>query len=224
MFPLTTSCVTPLALSSQNVYIGNMTNDPARPYHHGNLKQVLVQTGIDLLEETGLEAMSLRAIAARAGVSHAAPRNHFRSLRGLHTAIAAEGFRRHAAAMRDGVDAATGREGRQTAALAGYVRFAAAHPALFRLMFSEALCDFDDPALQAAASASYAVLADIAAGLDWDKADTPDAQRRAEMMLWSLAHGYATLANAGRFLGTGGPDAAPMAVQDIIPCFGYRIP
>lgn len=201
-----------------------MNDDPARPYHHGNLKQVLVQTGIDLLEETGLEAMSLRAIAARAGVSHAAPRNHFGSLRGLHTAIAAEGFRRHATDMRDGVDAATGPEGRLQAALVGYVRFAAQHPALFRLMFSEALCDFDDPALQTAATASYAVLADISTGLDWDKADTPDAQRRAEMMLWSLAHGYATLTNAGRFLGTVDPDAPPLSVQDITPRFGYRTP
>jgi AcrR family transcriptional regulator len=218
MFPLETSCAPSLALSSGNVYTDNMADD-SRPYHHGNLKQVLVDAGIDLLEESGIEALTLRAIAARAGVSHAAPRNHFGSLRGLCTAIAAEGFRRHAAAMRDGINAATGREDRQQAALAGYVRFAAAHPALFHLMFSDILCDLVDPALQQAASASYAVLADIATGLDWDKSDTPDAQRRAEMMLWSLAHGYATLANAGVF---GDPKAVALSVLDIAPRFPYR--
>ncbi len=58
-------------------------------------------------------------------------------------------------------------------------------------MFSDEHCDFDSSDLRAAASGSYAVLAGIAAGLDWDKADAPDAQLRAEIMLWSLAHGYA---------------------------------
>jgi AcrR family transcriptional regulator len=211
-----------LAASSGNVYIGNMAEDHARPYHHGNLKEVLVQAGIDLLEERGLTSVSLRAIAARAGVSHAAPRNHFGSLRGLFTAIATEGFRRHAAAMRDGVDSATRAEDRQQAALVGYVRFAANHPALFQLMFSDTLCDLVDPALQQAARASYDVLSEIAAGLDWDKADTPDAQRRAEMMLWSLAHGYATLANAGAFFGQTPGQAPALSVLDIAPRFPYR--
>ena len=58
-----------------------------KKYHHGNLKPALVTAGMEILEEDGLRALTLRAIAARVGVSHTAPKNHFGSLRGLLTAI-----------------------------------------------------------------------------------------------------------------------------------------
>lgn len=191
-----------------------------RPYHHGNLKAELVRTGIALLEEEGLPALTLRAIAARAGVSHAAPRNHFKSLRDLLTAIATEGFRLHAAAMRAGLPPDAPREARLHAAMEGYARFAREHPALFALMFSPRDCDMYDPDLLAASAASYAILADIARDLDWDKADLPDAQGRTETMLWSFVHGHAVLAATGLL---GGLDGQPrFAVADIMPAFGYR--
>ncbi|MEJ1937692.1 TetR/AcrR family transcriptional regulator, partial [Nostoc sp. NIES-2111] len=170
-----------------------------RPYHHGDLKNALVSAGIDILEAEGLPALSLRAIAARAGVSHAAPKNHFGSLRGLLTAISAEGFRRHADFMRRGLDGRASREDRLLAAVAGYVAFAREHPALFTLMFSPMHCDFGDPALAAASAESYAVLRDVSAGLDWDKGALEDGQHRTELMLWSMVHGFSTLANAGLF-------------------------
>lgn len=174
-----------------------------RPYHHGNLKQELLDVGIALLEESGLEALSLRAIASRVGVSHTAPRNHFGNLRGLLTAIAAEGFRRHASAMRAGLPEGASRSERLMAAAEGYVRFARENPGLFTLMFSSQHCDLDDPELRAAARMSYAVLADIAVHLAAGFAEEPNARLRAETMLWSVVHGYAQLA-ATRLLG--GPD------------------
>jgi AcrR family transcriptional regulator len=195
--------------------------DDARRYHHGDLKNALVAAGMEILETEGLEGLSLRAIAARVGVSHAAPRNHFGTLKGLLTAIAAEGFRRHAAAMRAGLAPGASRAERQRAAMEGYVRFAAEQPALFALMFSPLHCFHDDPALHTAASESYAVLRDIAAGLDWDKADSPDAGRRAEWMLWSLVHGYATLAQA-RMLREDAAGRPVLPIGAIMPGFGYR--
>lgn len=192
-----------------------------RTYHHGDLRNALVAEGVALLEQVGLAGLSLRAIAARAGVSHAAPRNHFGHLRGLLTAMAAEGFRRHVAFMRAGLSARQDRPARLAAALRGYVRFAQAHPHLFALMFSSELCDFDDAELGAAAADSYGVLREIATDLDWDKADEPDAQRRAEMLLWSIVHGYAQLSLAGMFRGDG-DEAGPPPVTDIVPAFGYR--
>ncbi len=108
-----------------------------KSYHHGDLKAALVAAGLHLLETEGLPGLSLRAIAAQVGVSHTAPKDHFGSLRGLHTAIATEGFRRHAAAMRAGLPESADRAARLTAAMRGYVGFAAAHPHLFELMFSE---------------------------------------------------------------------------------------
>lgn len=196
-------------------------------YHHGDLKNALIDAGIQILETEGLPGLSLRAIAAAVGVSHTAPKNHFGSLRGLHTAIATTGFGRHAALMRQGVDAASGKKARQHAAMHGYVGFALTNPHLFELMFSPLYCDFSDPALQQAAQQSYAVLAGISSGLDWDKAHLPEAQKRAEMMLWSLVHGYAKLRLSGQLGGDGpvGNSAAgqPFDIADIMPDFGYQI-
>jgi hypothetical protein len=145
-------------------------------------------------------------------------------LRGLLTAIAAEGFRRHAAFMRAGLSEASGRKDRLNAAMQGYVRFAREHKQLFLLMFSAQHCDFGDPDLSLAASGSYAVLADIAAGLDWDKAAAPGGQRRTELMLWSLVHGFAQLSNAGLSgpLEAGSPsDPLTFDIADIMPNFNY---
>ncbi|WP_284177204.1 TetR/AcrR family transcriptional regulator [Rhabdaerophilum sp. SD176] len=179
-----------------------------RPYHHGNLKTALVEAGLALLEERGLGDLSLREIAARVGVSHTAPKNHFGSLKGLLTAIAAEGFRRHAAALEAGLKPADGPVERLHAAAEGYVRFARAHPALFRLMFSADLCDFGDPDLTAAASESYGVLARLAGRLEPGTAEPGERQTRMETLLWSIVHGYATLANEGQL--AAGPDGAPV--------------
>lgn len=155
------------------------------------------------------------------GVSHTAPKNHFDGLRGLLTAIAAEGFRRHAAEMRRGVEGEPPGKPRLHAACDGYLRFALAHPALFRLMFSKALCNHDDPDLKAAAAASYEVLRGIAHGLDWDKAEAPGAPSRTEWMLWSMVHGYAMLLIEGQIART--PDGgAPFPASGLLPDFGYR--
>jgi AcrR family transcriptional regulator len=192
-----------------------------RPYHHGDLKQALVEAGIALLEEGGLQALTLRAAAARVGVSHAAPKNHFGSLNGLVTAIAAEGFRRHAAFMREGLPADAPPKARLHAAMRGYVRFATEHPHLFELMFSPSYPDFADPALQERAGASYAILREIAEGLDWDKGRTEDGQIKTEMMLWSLVHGYAILSLSGQF--SRGADCGPVyGIDEVFPDFGYR--
>jgi AcrR family transcriptional regulator len=217
-------CRDSLALSSENIYDGNIMIEPKRSYHHGNLKEALVLAGVEILEAEGLAQLSLRAIAARVGVSHTAPKNHFGSMRGLLTAIATEGFRRHAAFMRAGLSEASGRKDRLNAAMQGYVRFAREHKQLFLLMFSSEHCDFSDPDLGAASKGSYDVLADIAAGLDWDKAAAPGGQQRTELMLWSLVHGFAQLSNAGLSgpQQAGSPANQPaFDIADIMPDFHY---
>ena len=107
------------------------------------------------------------------------------------------------------------------AAMRGYVRFAAGHPHLFELMFSPSYPDFSDPALREKAADSYAILRDIATGLDWDKATTPDGQLKTEMMLWSLVHGYAILSLSGQF--SRGEGCGPVyGIDEVMPDFGYR--
>ena len=69
-------------------------------YHHGDLRAALLAAAETELDERGVESFSLRGVARRAGVSHAAPAHHFRDVRGLLTALAAEGFARFLAAQR----------------------------------------------------------------------------------------------------------------------------
>ena len=86
------------------------TGDAERggPYHHGNLKQALLDAAEALLRREGVGGLSLRAAAAEVGVSHAAPKNHFGDLRGLQSELAASGFRRLAVEMRAALDEAVG--------------------------------------------------------------------------------------------------------------------
>jgi AcrR family transcriptional regulator len=190
-------------------------------FHHGNLKEALIGAGLVELEEKGLESLSLRSIAARVGVSHTAPKNHFDGLRGLLTAMATVGFKRHAAAMQHGVENHPPGKARLDAACNGYVRFALENPELFKLMFTSSFHLANDPELKQAAWASYSVLRDVAHGLDWDKADAPGGPWRTEWMLWSLVHGYAMLLIDGeiRRQSDGSP---PFTMDQIMPDFAYR--
>jgi AcrR family transcriptional regulator len=192
-----------------------------KAYHHGDLKPALIAAGLELLEESGLEDLSLRAIAARVGVSHTAPKNHFDGLRGLLTAIASEGFRRHTAEMRRGVEGEPPGKPRLHAACEGYVRFAVSNPQLFRLMFSKTLCNQNDPEFLMSSWGSYEVLRGISHGLDWDKADDPGAPWRTEWMLWSMVHGYAMLLIEGQ-IPFDDDGSLPFAASDLMPEFDYR--
>ena len=120
-----------------SVYIKRRSSLNTVKYHHGNLKQALVLAGLDILNEDGLEGLSMRACAARVGVSHGAPKNHFANLAVLQAAIATEGFRRFAETMRAFMEKAPQNARSQIIACAeGYVAFVEDNPDLFRLMFS----------------------------------------------------------------------------------------
>src|SRR4029450_13468313 len=132
-----------------------------RGYHHGDLRVVLLEAGEAELAERGIEGFSLRGVAKRAGVSHAAPAHHFRDANGLLTALAAEGFRRFVDKQRLRQQAADKDALSQlVAAGMGYIDFAMAHPALFRLMFSSDRPDHEAGELQGAARAAYTQLGD----------------------------------------------------------------
>jgi AcrR family transcriptional regulator len=191
-----------------------------KSYHHGNLKQALIAAGLDILAESGLAGLSLRNCAERVGVSHTAPKNHFGSVAGLLTAIAARGYQQLAEEMQRGLGEGSTRVERRNAAFHGYVDFAVAHPALYELMFSKRKTNGEDPELQAHLGACFAILRDVALGLDWDKSDQPDADLRAQMMLWSLVHGYAQLAVSGRF---DKDSMRHLGILDVLPDFQYKI-
>lgn len=170
---------------------------PKKPYHHGNLKQALVTAGMAILEDEGIEGLSLRNCAARVGVSHTAPKNHFGNMTGLLTAVAASGYRILTANMRRGLDGQSTAEQRREAALRGYVDFAVENPHLFELMFSRSRINRDDPDLKEPVMACFEILREGARDRrHWD--DGANAEARAQIMYWSLVHGYAHLAVSGR--------------------------
>ena len=169
-------------------------------YHHGNLREALVQAGLDILETEGLGALSLRGCAARVGVSHAAPKNHFQNLERLTVAICAEGHRRLSATMRERLRGAPAEPRTRIAAAAeGYLAFALENPDLFRLMFSQPRTAAYDPDLREAGDESHDILREICAPLASRINGVPVPRAVIETMVWSYVHGYASLAVNNRF-------------------------
>ena len=161
-----------------------------KPYHHGDLRAALLAASEAELAERGIEGFSLRSVAKRAGVSHAAPAHHFGDVGGLLTALATEGFLRFQAALDAREAGAADPRERALRAGLGYLDFARARPALFRLIFSSAKPDVTNPALQAAAEAAYQHLVGLVKAMGGDEADI--------IALWAASHGIADLALGGK--------------------------
>jgi AcrR family transcriptional regulator len=168
----------------------------ARPYHHGDLRNALIEAGLRLLEARGPEAMQddlgLREVAREVGVSPTAIYRHFPDKHALKAALAAEGLARLAQRQQQ----ASARAGRGAAGFLAsglsYVHFAAEHPVLFRLMFSHAQPDdLLDASPDTVSAAMRGLRQDIAQLMP---ADWSDAQRKAAALhAWALVHGLALL-------------------------------
>jgi AcrR family transcriptional regulator len=110
-----------------------------KSYHHGNLRAVLIEAGLEIVAEKGVRALTLREIGARVGVSRTAAYRHFAEKTKLLAAIREAGFEKFAAALEKGRDAAKPEfAARLNAMGVAYVRFAREHPAYFEVMFSAA--------------------------------------------------------------------------------------
>ncbi len=168
------------------------------------LDQRLVQVAFDLLEEEGLERLTLRRVARRAGVSHGAPLRHFTGLADLSAEVAARGFAMLSEAVeKSGAQLPPGSDPLERLHAAGraYVETAVAHPDLFALMFRPDHLDFDNPRLaRASADAFEQVVRHVRAAQDagWQAAhDT----RSLAGTVWASVHGLATLWSQGAFSG-----------------------
>jgi hypothetical protein len=146
------------------------------PYHHGTLRPALLQAAETLLVREGLGALTLRATAREAGVSHAASIGFLR----LHAFIEAQ--------ERDAIPA-----DRFRAQMRGYVRFASEHPALFQLMFRSERLDWTNAALSGAGGAAFALLTASDRG-----GRTGESGIVGAMARWSYVHGLASLLIDGR--------------------------
>ncbi|MFC5771172.1 TetR/AcrR family transcriptional regulator [Thauera sinica] len=161
----------------------------------GDLRERLVAEAAAILETQGLDAVTLRAVAGAAGVSHMAPYRHFADKDSLLAAVAERGFRALSADM----GAAAGGE-RDTAARLhafgmAYLAFARRRPALYRLMFGPALaCKPQSAGLAEAGGEAFAHCADAVAAIVRERGAAPDTDPRAlAIATWSLVHGLAML-------------------------------
>jgi AcrR family transcriptional regulator len=173
---------------------------PPETYHHGHLRRALIDTALVLLTEEGAWNFTLRELARRAGVSHAALYNHFVDKAALLAEVAARGFE----ALRQVLDSAARRHPRsprrQLVAVAGaYVRFGLARPAHYRLMFGPDLADRRrHPALARAGDAAFAVLvATLRRGQAAGEIRGGSVRDHA-VAAWSLVHGLTMLFIDGR--------------------------
>jgi AcrR family transcriptional regulator len=169
-------------------------------YHHGALREALIEASESLLAERGPEGFSLREVARRSGVSPAAPAHHFGDVAGLLAAVATQAFEGLHAAL----EAGNQRGGNDPVARlreqgVAYVGFALRQPGRFGLMFRGGLRK-DEPLARAAHAAfttledGVRALFDLPAG----KPLTPE-QWQALIATWSVVHGFAHLAQAGQF-------------------------
>jgi AcrR family transcriptional regulator len=172
--------------------------EEARSYHHGNLKASLIEAGVAALDHTDVDALSLRQLAKAVGVSANAAYRHFTDKDALLTAMAAEGFRRFAAAQAASVQGLAQAEDRLKASGRAYVAFAQAHPALYRLMFQRMDQVMADPALMAHGSGGgMTVLLEATSSLVGAPMDD-ERVRVAAAACWSLVHGMSALAQGGQ--------------------------
>jgi AcrR family transcriptional regulator len=178
----------------------------------GSLDERLLDVAEELLASRGVEGLSLRRIARRAGVSHGAPLRHYPSLAALLSEVAARGFRllseaidKSAAQLPPGA----GPLARLAAAGRGYVELAVAKPGLFTLMFRPEALQRDNPRLARASAESFEQLVRLVRAAQ-DAGWRPERETRLLAgCVWSAVHGLATLWADGAFAGaTGAPGAS----------------
>ena len=172
-------------------------NETHGRYHHGDLRNALIQAATTVLVEKGAAALSLREVARVAGVSHAAPYRHFRDKAALLRVLAQGGFERLTAAINTAAENSPHNpEQKLIEAGVAYVRNALQHPEITRLMFAATIEPPQDRAYLVASAASYEALLDIIReGIEQGSFRQQPPQQLV-LVAWASMHGLAMLAVA----------------------------
>jgi AcrR family transcriptional regulator len=169
-------------------------------YHHGDLRRALIDAAVELLADEGINSLSLRQVARKVGVSHAAPYRHFEDKEALLAVVAEEGFKGFTQYLQAGVDAALENPIQQYLGCGqAYVRYALEHPTHYRLMFSE--FPLGEPRFQTlneVANASFEVIVDVVSRGQKQGLFRPGDVRTVALSAWTQVHGLALLLLAGR--------------------------
>ena len=178
-----------------------MKQEESRPYHHGDLRRVLLDAALHLVAERGIHNFTLREVARQAGVSHNAPYHHFADKAELVVALTVEGFHLLELAMRSIYEQSAGSLVERTLAISdAYMHFALENPALYSLMFRPELRQSSqhgpecDEAVEEAAETAFQVVRDgIATCQQAGLLRTESSVDMMALTLWSTTHGLTML-------------------------------
>ena len=194
-----------------------------QPYHHGNLRPVLVETAVELARSTGPDGVVLREVARRAGVSHNAAYRHFSDRAALLAEVADHAMAQLEQAMRARADAVTENDTAERAVRRlgetgrAYVDFAFSEPGLFAVAFTapEGVAVHRDPETLAG---PYAFLNSVLDELVEAGALRPELREGADVACWAMVHGYAELVGSGPLREVPSPlrDQMLEAVLDVV--------
>lgn len=175
-----------------------ISSEPSRPYHHGSLRDALLRRAEEVLSESGVDGLSLRAIARDVGVSHGAPRRHFPDRQALLDALAEDGFVRLGDEIRAAAAAPASSFVERLGALAiVYVSFATQHAALLDLMFAGKHRPGASESLYAAAEGAFSPVFQLIVEGQAQGEVVPGDVDRVALAAWAGIHGLASMANAG---------------------------
>jgi AcrR family transcriptional regulator len=176
-------------------FIYDYRNMLKKQYHHGDLKNALIQAGIEILFEEGIGALSLRKAASRAGVSHAAPYAHFNDKQGLIAAISTEGFRQLHEQIGAAIEADPGAPGNQLIEAANaYAQFALEKQALYKIMFSGILeKEAEYPDFVSTSRDNFQQLVRLVRDCQQAGVLRAGPEDVLALSIWSLMHGFVAL-------------------------------
>jgi AcrR family transcriptional regulator len=182
----------------------------SKRYHHGDLRNALLQAGLALLAEEGIAGLDMRKVARAAGVSHAAPYRHFADKQALLAAIAEDGFRQLASRMDAAIGQAPTNAGDRLEQLAhAYVRFALDHPAHMREMFSGLTAERAAyPGLYVAAKQAFQRVVQVIERGQARGEIGPGDPTNLSMVAWTQIHGIAMLLIEDQLPGVKGDEQA----------------
>ncbi|MBE7729799.1 TetR/AcrR family transcriptional regulator [Komagataeibacter sp. FXV3] len=178
-----------------------MSETKDRPYHHGDLRRALINTALDILATDQNWAFTLREVARRTGVSHAAPYKHFRDREMLLRELARIGFVRLGESLTDAMSLDQPSTRAQfVAAAQACIGFACQNPGLYRLMFSSDADKTIDPPLHDAAMKTFGILLDLLERGQRNRSFRLVAVSALAAASWAQVHGLAMLAISNQLL------------------------
>lgn len=175
-------------------------SDSEKRYHHGDLRAALIDAAVEMVDEEGLDGLSIRGLARRVGVTHSAPYRHFDGKDELIAAMAESGFTSLKTAMLEAISDGEDSRARFFNSGLSYVRFALDNRAMFRVMFcSQVDIGPTNPQVHRSHQEAYAVLVDLVEDCQRDGLIEPGPADAPATAAWALVHGLASLYVNGVF-------------------------